>query len=76
MADADRSGDWARRRAPGLDEIERLAVEAYAGLPEAFRALSGDIRLHIADFPDDDVVEEMNLESPFDILGLFTGLYS
>lgn len=73
MATLDQTGDWAGRMAPSLEEFESLAIVAYAALPEAFRALSGDIRLLIADFPDDDVIEEMSLESPFDILGLFEG---
>lgn len=73
MAKLDHSGDWSRRMAPNLDEIEALAIEAYANLPQEFRALSGDIRFHVADFPDESIVDEMGLESEFDILGLFEG---
>jgi predicted Zn-dependent protease with MMP-like domain len=73
MARLDQSGDWARRHAPSLEEIEALAVDGYAGLPEEFRALSGEVRFHVADFPEDAIVEAMDLESPFDILGLFEG---
>ena len=65
--------DWTTVMAPGLDVFETLAVEAYEGLPDEFRALCGDIRFLVADFPDDDVIKEMGLESPFDILGLFEG---
>jgi predicted Zn-dependent protease with MMP-like domain len=73
MAKLDQSGDWARRMAPSLDEIEALALEAYANLPTEFRKLSGEIQFYVADFPEDSVVEEMGLESAFDILGLFEG---
>lgn len=73
MAKLDQSGDWAWRLAPSLEEIEALALEAYANLPQDFRALSGEIRFYVADFPEDQIVEEMGLESPFDILGLFEG---
>ncbi|MFD2238235.1 metallopeptidase family protein [Aureimonas populi] len=73
MAKLDRTGDWGARMAPSLEEFESLALEAYAALPDEFRALSGEIRFLIADFPEDAVVEEMGLESPFDILGLFEG---
>ncbi|WP_200939483.1 metallopeptidase family protein [Aureimonas sp. Leaf454] len=73
VAKLDQTGDWARRMAPSLDEIEALALEAYAGLPESFRALCGEIRFLVADFPEDNVVEEMGLDSAFDILGLFEG---
>ncbi|WP_102961286.1 metallopeptidase family protein [Mangrovicella endophytica] len=73
MGIRDHSGDWGRRLAPSLEEIEALALEAYANLPETFRSLSGEIRFHVADFPEDDVIEEMGLEGPFDLLGLFEG---
>ncbi|MCQ8783584.1 metallopeptidase family protein [Mangrovibrevibacter kandeliae] len=73
MAQLDQSGDWKDRLAPSLDEITSLAIEAYASLPESFRALTGEIRFHVADFPDDAVMEEMALEDNFEILGLFEG---
>ena len=64
---------WTDALAPSLDMFEAMAIEAYRGLPDEFRALCGDIRFLVADFPDEDVVKEMALESPFDILGLFEG---
>ena len=73
MGQLDQAKDWGQRMAPSLEEIEALALEAYAQLPPEFRALSGEIRFYVADFPEDEVVEAMNLESPFDILGLFEG---
>ena len=51
-----------------------MARTAYAELPEQFRKLCEGVVIHVADFPDEDVVSEMELESPFDILGLFTGV--
>lgn len=73
MGKLDRSTDWARCMAPSLEEIEQIATMAYAGLPSEFRSLCGEIRFYVADFPDASVVEEMGLETPFDILGLFEG---
>ena len=64
---------WHRRRASSLEEIEAMAVKAYQDLPEEFRALCGEIRFSVDDFPDEDVMRAMDLESPFDILGLFEG---
>jgi predicted Zn-dependent protease with MMP-like domain len=60
--------------APSLDDIDAIARAAFAGLPEHFRALAGDIQFRVSEFPDEDVVKEMELESPFDILGLFHGI--
>jgi predicted Zn-dependent protease with MMP-like domain len=59
--------------APSLSDIEILASEAYAGLPESFRALTGDLVIRIEDFPSDEVLDEMNAEA-FDLLGLFQGV--
>ncbi len=66
--------DWAPIAAPGLEEFQRMAEVAFAGLPAEFRALAGDIEFRVAEFPDDDVVNGMALASEFDILGLFQGV--
>ena len=65
--------DWSQTEAPSLDDFENMARAAYAGLPEEFRALAGDIAFRIDDFPDEDVVEDLELESEFEVLGLFQG---
>ena len=61
-------------RAPSLDEIEALAYDAFAALPEAFRARCEGVAIHVEDFPDDATLEEMNCETEFDLLGLFRGI--
>jgi len=65
--------DWSAIKAPDTDTFEAMAAAAFARLPETFRTVAAGVPIHIADFPDDEVIEEMALESPFDILGLFTG---
>ena len=65
---------WADSEAPTLDDLEHLALEAFAALPAEFRELCGDLVFMVQDFPDDDVMKEMELESEFDILGLFQGV--
>jgi predicted Zn-dependent protease with MMP-like domain len=62
------------RPSPSLDDIEALARESFAALPEAFRKLSGDIQFHVADFPTSEVLADLGLESEFDLLGLFHGV--
>jgi predicted Zn-dependent protease with MMP-like domain len=73
MARIDQTGDWRDRHAPSLAEFESLAIDAYAQLPEGFRAHTGNVTIIIADFPDDEIFEDMGLETPFDLLGLFEG---
>ena len=65
---------WVQRQAPSLDDFEDLARRAFAELPEGFRQLTGDITFAVADFPEDPVLDELGLESPYDLLGLFHGV--
>ncbi|MBK3745770.1 metallopeptidase family protein [Paraburkholderia aspalathi] len=74
MARTDLTGDWAGRFSPSLDEMESLTFDAYAHLPDEFRAMCGEIIIQVADFPDDAIVEDLGLETPFDLLGLFEGI--
>ncbi len=73
MARIDQTEDWRTRHAPTISTFESLALEAYSHLPEEFRALTGNLIIEIAEFPSDDVFEDMALETPFDLLGLFEG---
>ena len=59
--------------APSLPDIEELAQEAYAKLPEAFRGLTGGVVILVEDFPSDDVLDEMKA-GELDLLGLFQGV--
>jgi len=65
---------WTERVAPSLDDFEQIAAAAFAALPAAFRKLAGDVPCVVAEFPDEETVREMELESEFDILGLFRGV--
>lgn len=60
--------------APTLGDIERLARAGLAALPPQFRALVADVVLRVDEFPGDDVCEDLGLESPFDLLGLYQGV--
>lgn len=73
MARVDQSEDWRDRHSPSISTFESLAMEAYGHLPEEFRSLTGNLVILIEDFPDDEVFEDMALETPFDLLGLFEG---
>jgi predicted Zn-dependent protease with MMP-like domain len=64
---------WSGRLSPSLDEIELLARAAYGGLPEKFLALTGEIVIAVAEFPDDEALDALGIDSPFDLLGLFEG---
>jgi predicted Zn-dependent protease with MMP-like domain len=65
---------WQRRTAPTLAEFEDLALAAWQRLPEEFRSKCGNLLIRVEDFPSDEVVRGLGLESPFDLLGLYHGV--
>ncbi len=66
--------DWAHREAPSLADLEALADAAYRRLPAAFRKLTGELVIRVEDFPTDEVLDSLGIESPFDLLGLYSGV--
>ncbi|HVV41282.1 MAG TPA: metallopeptidase family protein [Nitrobacter sp.] len=64
---------WTSAKAPSLAEMETMAHEAFARLPDHFRSLCDDLIIRVEDFPTAEVLDEMNAESEFDLLGLFQG---
>jgi predicted Zn-dependent protease with MMP-like domain len=64
---------WNEIAAPSLIEIERIAETAFARLPDDFRRQCQGLVIHVEDFPDEDVLDEMDCETEFDLLGLFRG---
>jgi predicted Zn-dependent protease with MMP-like domain len=69
-----RTFDWRGAAAPSLAEMERMAIEAFERLPAKFTSLCKGLVIRVEDFPTDDVVDGMRLQSEFDILGLFQGV--
>ena len=61
-------------KAPGLDDIERMACQALDTVPEEFTRYLGDIVFRVDEFPPDDVLDELGLESPFELMGLYQGV--
>jgi predicted Zn-dependent protease with MMP-like domain len=63
-----------RGKPPSLDELEQLAREALATLPEFLREKLVGVVIRVDEFPDEATERDMALESPFDILGLYSGV--
>jgi predicted Zn-dependent protease with MMP-like domain len=74
ISSADNPPVWLNSKAPSLAEFEVFAIEAFRRLPQEFRALCADLVIKIDDFPTDEVLDKMGLDSEFDILGLFQGV--
>ncbi len=59
---------------PTLSDLEDIATEELSRIPDELRRHVGAVVLRIEEFPDEETEEEMDLESPFDILGLYRGV--
>ena len=64
---------WNDLKAPSLAEMEAMAHEVFEHLPGRFRKLCEGVIIRVDDFPTDQVLDEMEAESEFDLLGLFHG---
>ena len=64
---------WTSLKAPSLAEMETVAHDIFARLPGHFRSLCRGLIIRVDDFPTDEVLEEMDADSEFDLLGLFQG---
>lgn len=59
---------------PSLDDLDRMAREAWADLPAEFRALAGDVVFRIEDVADEETLAELGIDDPFELTGLYTGV--
>jgi predicted Zn-dependent protease with MMP-like domain len=58
---------------PGAAEFERLALAAFARIPEPFVDYLGDIRVRVEDFADRATLDALGLASPWQLSGLYHG---
>ena len=66
--------DWANARAPSIAELEELAAAAWQRLPAEFRALCSGVVIRVEDFATEEILHALNIESPFDLMGLYQGV--
>lgn len=60
--------------APSLDDFTLLARSAWLNLPEAFRLAAGEVVFRIEDFADDETLDALGIEDPFELTGLYSGI--
>jgi predicted Zn-dependent protease with MMP-like domain len=66
--------DYANLAAPSLADVEALALAARDGLPEPYRSVARGIAIIVEDFADEETLEAMQIEDPFDLTGLYDGI--
>ncbi|HXQ50366.1 MAG TPA: metallopeptidase family protein [Stellaceae bacterium] len=59
---------------PTLADLEAMAKVALESIPAELKRHLGPVVVRVEDFPDAETEAEMELESPFDILGLYRGV--
>lgn len=59
---------------PDAEFIADLAERALAEIPAALRQHIQDVSISVEEMPDDDTLDEMGIESPWDLTGLYTGI--
>ena len=59
---------------PSADEMEAIARRALQSLPEPFAEHLRDVVLVIEEFADDETLDSMGIEDPFDLTGIYEGI--
>jgi predicted Zn-dependent protease with MMP-like domain len=58
---------------PDAATIERLAEAVIARLPAQFRRHLDGVVLRVDDFAEEEVLDQLGIDDPFDLSGLYTG---
>ncbi len=62
------------RLPPSAAEIEAIANASLDEIPEVLRRQVHGLAILIEEFPDEETEKAMDLDSPFDLLGLYQGV--
>lgn len=68
------SKDRYSAAAPSPDEFDALVRRAFAGLPGRVRAACTGLALRTADFAPQEMLDDLGIEDPFELTGLYDGI--
>lgn len=60
--------------APTLAEIEDMARATLDRIPPPLRQQLTDLVIQVVDFPDDETIRALALNTPYDLLGMYSGV--
>ena len=60
--------------APSLDDIAAMARKALDSLEEPFRTHAKTVAIKVEDFADDETLDALKIESPYELTGLYSGV--
>jgi predicted Zn-dependent protease with MMP-like domain len=61
---------WSHMRAPSANDLAHLARRTWDNVPASLRQMTGEIAIAVEEFPDEETMDEVGCETPFDIMGL------
>jgi predicted Zn-dependent protease with MMP-like domain len=59
---------------PSLAEMHAIAYQEFERIPEELRGRCVGVAIRVEDFARDDILSDMEIESPFDLMGLYQGI--
>jgi predicted Zn-dependent protease with MMP-like domain len=62
------------RHPPSLADFDRLVRRAFGALPAEVRQACAGVALRVADFAPDEVLDEMGIDDPYELTGLYDGI--
>ena len=66
--------DWTHAAAPSLDDFAALGEAAFRTLPQPFREMAGEVIFRVSDFAEQQVLDDLRLQDPFELTGLYHGV--
>lgn len=60
--------------APSGEDFLAIAEDAFAALPEGFRAMCTNMVIQVTDFADEETLGLFEMESPYELTGLYHGV--
>lgn len=60
--------------APSADDVHALAVATVEALPDPLRTHAQQVALRVEDFASDALLDEMQIDDPFVLTGLYDGI--
>lgn len=66
--------DMSSAAAPTLGDLEAMAERAYRDLPDEVREACAGLAIRVVDFPDDEMLDDLGLEDPYELTGLYDGI--
>jgi acetylglutamate kinase len=59
---------------PSLDDIVEMAEAAFSAIPQVLRDLVRGTAIMVEEVPDDETLEGLGIESPWELTGLYRGI--